>query len=271
MTKKYHKRKKETEKYIKPVKQLTSYNSIPSIKEKIAEYESTDPQTFAEKYGFSKELYNQPDITAFSYYFLLFHGIRFQQLEVLEAIFQDKEIRCGNKIRTRIESYDGTTKSIWVGNYKEENCNLGEYVSVIPYDDEWNIDGIITPTFQTYEFNDFVRSHIFLIIKGHIDAIETFFLPWEEYHELKKSGIKHKNLYSYAHEEFLVKDHISLEDVLAIGIDKQYYIDGDIDETISRIIKLMKEYEISIPLIDMSSNKVLFQLDDDLTIRRSGL
>ena len=47
-------------------------------------------------------------------------------------------------------------------------------------------------------------------------------------------------------------------------------MDGDIDETISRIIKLMKEYEIPIPLIDMSTSKVLFQLGDDLTIRKSG-
>ena len=263
-------REKEREKYIQLVQQMTGYNSIPTIEDKIAEYENKKPQIFAEKNGFSKELYSNPNITAFSYYCMLFHGIRFQRLEVLEAIFQDREIRCGNKIRTSIKSYDGTTKSIWAGDYREENCNLGEYVSVTPYDDEWNIKGIIAPTPRAYEFNNFVRNHIFFIIKGHIDAIETFFLPWEEYHELKKSGIKHKNLYSYAHEEFLVKDHISLEDVLAIGIDKQYYIDGDIDETIYEIIKLMKEYEIPIPLIDMSTNKVLFQLGDDLTIRKSG-
>ncbi len=229
------------------------------LKEKIDNYEQEEQLTFRELYHLNESVYKRPEIDVFSYYAYLYHGIRYTPLITIESIFQDKEIRCGKRVKKELISYDNTCKSIIFGDFGSENCNKGEYVSVTPYEE---LD-ISSPSIESREFSIFIRENPFFIIKGCIEARETFNISYDEYTILRKSRVKTKNLYSYAHSEYLVKDYISLDDVVAIGIDyrflskKNYYF-------IDAIINLMRIYQIQIPFIDISSNRIIFELGKDL-------
>ena len=74
----------------------------------------------------------------------------------------------------------------------------------------------------------------------------------------KKKNIEYNNLYSYSFYEYLVKDRISLDDVLFIGIDSRYY-NGDYNRTISGVMELMDRYNIKIPFIDIHNNCTIYQ------------
>ena len=229
------------------------------LKEKIDNYEQEEQLTFRELYHLNESVYKRPEIDVFSYYAYLYHGIRYTPLTTIESIFQDKEIRCGKKVKKELLSYDNTCKSIIIGDFGSENCNKGEYVSVTPYEE---LD-IFSPSIESQEFNNFIRENPFFIIKGCIDARETFYISYEEYNILRKSRVKTKNLYSYAHSEYLVMDHISLDDVVAIGIDYRF-ISKNNYYLIDAIINLMRIYQIQIPFIDISSNRIIFELEKDL-------
>ena len=229
------------------------------LKEKIDNYEQEEQLTFRELYHLNESVYKRPEIDVFSYYAYLYHGIRYTPLTTIESIFQDKEIRCGKKVKKELISYDNTCKSIIIGDFGSENCNKGEYVSVTPYEE---LD-IFSPSIESQEFNNFIRENPFFIIKGCIDARGTFYISYEEYNILRKSRVKTKNLYSYAHSEYLVMDHISLDDVVAIGIDYRF-ISKNNNYLIDAIINLMRVYQIQIPFIDISSNRIIFELGKDL-------
>lgn len=229
------------------------------LKEKIDNYEQEEQLTFRELYHLNESVYKRPEIDVFSYYAYLYHGIRYTPLTTIESIFQDKEIRCGKKVKKELISCDNTCKSIIIGDFGSENCNKGEYVSVTPYEE---LD-IFSPSIESQEFNNFIRENPFFIIKGCIDARGTFYISYEEYNILRKSRVKTKNLYSYAHSEYLVMDHISLDDVVAIGIDYRF-ISKNNYYLIDAIINLMRIYQIQIPFIDISSNRIIFELEKDL-------
>ena len=180
-------------------------------------------------------------------------------LTTIESIFQDKEIRCGKRVKKELISYDNTCKSIIIGDFGSENCNKGEYVSVTPYEE---LD-ISSPSIESREFSIFIRENPFFIIKGCIEARETFNISYDEYTILRKSRVKTKNLYSYAFSEYLVKDYISLDDVVAIGIDYRFLSKNNY-YLIAAIINLMRIYQIQIPFIDISSNRIIFELGKDL-------
>ena len=67
----------------------------------------------------------------------------------------------------------------------------------------------------------------------------------------------------YAFSEYLVKDYISLDDVVAIGIDYRFLSKNN-NYLIAAIINLMRIYQIQIPFIDISSNRIIFELGKDL-------
>ena len=207
-------------------------------KKKLLDLDKEPIKTFKEyRYkGVSDEKINKYGIP-------LYHGIRFDPLERLESIFQSGSILCGKRIKETFTSYDGTVKNIYVYN-DEENCNMGKYVSVMPYTD-------------SYEFDIFVRSNLFFGIKATIDAFKTIHLSYDDYIELRESGIKCNNLYSYAFNEYLVKDEIPLDDVLFIGIDSNYY-NGNYEDTVNKVIELMKIYNIKLPFIDVNNNIELY-------------
>lgn len=207
---------------------------------KYLEYENIPLQIYAEYNGLTNE-----DIIRFG--INLYHGIRFDSINRLESIFQNGNILCGNKINLSFKSYDGSTKYLYINSNSYENCNMGKYVSVMPYE-------------NSMEFNVFIRENIFLVIKGTINALKPIYLSYNDYSDLINSGLKYNNLYSYASSEYLVKDEISLDDVLFIGIDSRYY-NGDYNKIVNDVIKLMKVYEISIPFIDIQNNNELYSFN----------
>ncbi len=178
------------------------------------------------------------------YGYLLYHGIRFDDINRFESILQTRKILCGSKVKDSFISYDGTIKELHLSSYDYENCNRGKYVSVAYFEDD-------------LEFYHFIRRNIFFAIKGSIKAYKTTYMPYEDFVELCKSKVEYKNLYSYAYNEYMVKDEISFDDILYIGIDPSCYA-RITDETISKVIELMKAYDIDIPFINVHTNEVLY-------------
>ena len=207
---------------------------------KIVKYEESQLQTYADVIGL-------PDEEILKQGKYLYHGIRIDAINTLESIFQDGNILCGNRINSNFISYDGSTKQILIDYNNEQNCNMGKYISVMPECDD-------------VEFDAFVRENLFFAIKGTVRALKTKYLPYTEYCDLRKNNIN-DDLYSYACNEYLVKDKISLDDVVFIGIDSCYY-NGDYNNTVKSVIDLMNVYKIEIPFIDIKTNKELFKLNE---------
>lgn len=168
---------------------------------KYLEYEKIPLQTYAEYMGLTDDDIIRLGIN-------LYHGIRFDSINRLESIFKNGNILCGSKINSSFKSYDGSTKYLYNNSNSEENCNMGKYVSVMQYE-------------NSMEFNVFVRENLFLVIKGTVKALKPIYLSYNDYSDLRNSGLKYNNLYSYASSEYLVKDGISLDDVVFIGIDSR--------------------------------------------------
>ena len=211
-------------------KTMVPYQKEETFDEKIERLESLPSKTYFEELKINKD-----DLEMASM-FPLYHGLRFNSLEKLESIFKDNYVYCGNKIN-----------KVYYNDI--ENCNMGEYVSVTPYS-----DGV--------EFNVFVRENIFLVFKGNIEAINTYYLNYEDYVKLRESKRKTNNLYSYAFNEYLVKDSISLDDLLYVGIDSNFFR-SDINEVIEKVTSLMKQYNINADFIDISNNNVIYSGSDN--------
>ena len=199
--------------------------------------ETRDPNTkrlFFETLGLSNEQIEK-------YGICLYHGLRFDAINRLESIFQTGSILPGKKINREFTSYDGTEKYLYINDDSDENCNMGKYVSVMPEEDD-------------LEFRVFVREHLFFVIKGSIEAIQTTHVSYDEYCEIKDKSDKY---YSYAFNEYFVPEGISLKDVVYIGIDSRCFRE-DYEKTIKDIINLMKVYRIEIPFKDFSINEEIF-------------
>lgn len=205
------------------------------------DYEKIPLQTYLESIGLSKDDVSRTGI-------MLYHGIRFDVINRLESIFQEGSILCGNRVNSSYKSYDGSTKHLYIDTNSDENCNMGKYISVMPY-----VEGV--------EFDTFIKSNIFLAIKSTIEAYKTIHLSYDDYIGLRKSGMNYKNLYSYAFNEYFIKNEISLDDVLYIGIDSRYYL-GEYEKTVRDIKKLMEVYKIRVPLVDIQTYKELFCYND---------
>ena len=217
-----------------------SYGVKETFEEKIERLERLSPITYNEILGFkdkeNRYIKNYP----------LFHGLRFDGVNKLESIFQSDYVLCGKKCPNKYTSMDGTEHYLNINSIGFDNCNNGEYVSVIPYD------------YNSLEFNTFIAENLFLAFTGNIDAISTFYLKYDDYCMLKESNKKLNNLYSYAFNEYMVKDKISLDDLLYIGINSNYY-NGNIDETIEKVIELLKYYKIEVPLIDTKNDRIIYE------------
>lgn len=211
---------------------------MKSLESKILEYEKRPIQTYSQMLGLSDEAMDR-----FGYY--LYHGVRFDDRNRLESIFQMRKIVCGSRIPTGYQSYDGSWKNLWIDCLSEENCNMGEYISVMPY-------------CRGLEFDTFIREHLFFVLRGSIDAFQTIPLSYDEYCAYRKRKISSSQLYSYARDEYLVKDEILFEDVLFLGIDSRYY-QGDASQIIQEVISLMKVYNISFPFFDTNKGIIYYQ------------
>ena len=185
--------------------------------------------------------------------FLLFHGIRFDFINRLESIFQTGYILPSNEVKRSFKSYDGTDKYLYINNDSDENCNMGKYVSLMPYVDD-------------LEFCVFVRENIFFAINGLIPTIKTTHVSYDDYCDLKNTEDNGK-YYSYAFNEYFALSKISLKDVVYIGIDSCYF-KGNYESTVEEVINLINAYNIEIPFIDERTYNEIYCLKGKKLIKR---
>lgn len=201
--------------------------------------------TFSDSLGLSDDVIERRCIC-------LYHGIRFDAINRLESIFQTGYILPSNKVKRDFVSYDGTVKYLYISNDSDENCNMGKYVSVMPYEDD-------------LEFKLFVRENLFFAIKGTIKAFETTHVSYDEYCD-KKNKDECDDYYSYAFNEYFVENDISLDDVIYIGIDSSYF-NGNYDKIVEDVINLINVYEIDIPFVDERTNSEIYRLNSKQIIK----
>lgn len=168
----------------------------------------------------------------------LYHGIRFQKhLEKIENIFKEKRILAGKYIKNY--------------HHYSDNCNKGEYVSLLKYTRKTQL-----------EYEVFILSNISLLITPLCNAVETKCIDFTTWNQIK--GLQLKHLYSYMQGEYLCKDFIPIEMVKAIGVPYQLLrLRGKTeyaDNLIKDIQALMRKYDIYLPIVDTSRyNTVLYE------------
>lgn len=114
-----------------------------------------------------------------SAYSHLYHGVRMDpDHKLFESILRDRKIKCANKIGL----YRGSSS---------ENCNEGEYVSLIHFEYEHEL-----------EFQTFIEENVSFIISPKLNPVKCKYLPYEEWEKIKKKLPKTKHRYSYARYEY---------------------------------------------------------------------
>lgn len=211
-----------------------------TIEEQIRLLESEPLITFDREYLIDQE------IDLFEQENFLYHGLRYG-------------IDVNSSLRKGLEKLEGILKEgkILAGKYLEDyypysdNCNEGEYISLISYSD-------------SIEFETFVGQNICLIISPFCQAYKTVYVPFDTWDYIKKNNIPIKNRYSYAHGEYQVKDSIPIEKVRAIGIP---YLKIRLQQNLEvankykeGIIALLNHYNIDLPIVDINCyNQIIDQ------------
>lgn len=203
----------------------TYKNEIPNIIRQLENTNMTTTNQFNE-YSLDEDI---PFIYQYDY---LYHGIRNQKyLEILEEIFKTRKILAGKHIKNY--------------SYYIDNCNKGEYVSLLKY----NKDNYIA--YQT-----FIEENISLLITPTINAIETKYVDYNTWIILNQQRLSLKNLYSYMIGECFVKDYIDFLYIKAIGFPYYYLttIKGQdyTENLLNDLYLLMQKYNIILPIVDTS-------------------
>lgn len=207
---------------------------IPSY-DKYLEYDQSEPYKFIEKYSCLERVPNLCNTVCF-----LYHGIRFQyHLEKLESIFEKKAILASKHLNNCF--------------IYEDNCNDGEYVSLLEID-PWEYSSM---------YEAFIRPNVTLVVSPFCEAYNTIYVPFNEWEEIKKSNRTFRNRFSYAKNEYQVKDRIPLDQVVAIGIPYCYLgCQNKLDyanKLLEDVIELMHKYNLALPVVDTSaSNEMLY-------------
>ena len=211
-----------------------------SLEDKIIRLEELEPSKYTDIIGNEDEDANR---------FPLYHGLGFHPLDKLESILIHKFIYPGKMIPTEFESMDGTIHYLPEHYYDEENVHKGEYIGLLPF------------SWDDIEFDTFIRPSIYFALRGDIKAEKTFYLKFDDYIKLRRSKRRTTNLYSYAYNDYLASDPISIDNLLYIGIDsKRFNIPGmDVNEVIARVIELMEYYQVDVPFYDLGTTKKIFQ------------
>lgn len=172
----------------------------------------------------------------------LYHGIRFQKyLEKLESIFKERKILAGKYINGYF--------------WYSDNCNKGEYVSLL----QWNGNNSI-------EYETFIKSNISLIVSPLCNAILTKYVDFNTWQKIQDEKLQLKNVYSYMQGECFCRDFVPLEMVKAIGVPFQNLkLQGKLDyasKLIEDIKDLMIQYNVNLPVVDTSFyNRILVDLN----------
>ena len=164
------------------------------------------------------------DIPFIYQYDYLYHGIRNQKyLEIFEEIFKTRKILAGKYIKN-------------YHNYSD-NCNKGEYVSLLKY----SKDNYIA-------YQAFIEENISLLVTKYID-----YSTWDT---ISKQKLSLKNLYSYMIGECLVKDYVDFSYIKAIGFPYKYLmtIKGQeyTENLLNDLYLLMHRYDITLSIVDTS-------------------
>ena len=213
---------------------MTKYKE--TFLEKICRLEKTEARSFLEKYPDADNVF-------------MCHGLRIWALEKLECIFQQGALLIGKDVPKTFESIDGKMHTIFIDYDDQNNTNNGDYISFAPSNGE----------FSTVA--QFIRKNIFLAFNKDIDVLETFYLYYDEYQDLKRYSFKTKNQYSYVVDEYFASKSVSLDNLAFIGIDTANYGNREMDlmKAIKGVIDLMSAYEIGVPFIDISSGITIYE------------
>lgn len=233
------------------IKELYSKNTVPGLESsyhlnefvaKISSYDKYDRYDQSEPYKFSEtqpSINEVPRLCHVSCF--LYHGIRFQNyLEKLESIFAKKAILASKFIDNSF-TY-------------EDNCNDGEYVSLLEIDDAFKYDAM---------YEAFIRPNITLVVSPFCEAYNTIFVPFHEWEEIRNSGRTFKNRFSYGKNEYQVKDFVPLDQIVAIGVPFLYLTCNRNEDYAAKllddVILLMKKYDLDLLVVDTSNyNKTLY-------------
>ena len=209
---------------------------IPSIIKQLENTPSITTNQFNE-YSLDE---NIPFIYQYDY---LYHGIRNQKyLEILEQIFKTGKILAGKHIKNY--------------SYYSDNCNKGEYVSLLKYNKS-----------NYLAYQTFIEENISLLITPAINAIETKYIDFNTWNTLNNKKILLKNLYSYMDGECFVKDYIDFSYVKAIGFPYHYFVNTKgrdyTNDLLNDLYLLMEKYNIVLSLVDTSKyNHPIFMLEN---------
>lgn len=205
--------------------------------------------TFQEEYPSNIE-YDFFDAECFLYHGLRYYdeSIRFEEgLKKLKSIFEKKGILA----RKYLDGYYPSS----------DNCNELEYISLAKYS-------------NNTEFKVFVLENICLLTNPSSTAYQTIHISFDMWDFLKKNQIKVKNRYSYAHNEYQVKDSIPLDDIKAVGLPhfNIRLLEGlsKADYYKQQIIDLLNQYDIDLPIVDTSChNQIIYQKDSSKRLQKS--
>lgn len=166
-------------------------------------------------------------------YCYLYHGIRFDSdHEIFESILCDRKILCSNKVKSHWRCYS-------------DNCNEGEYISLIDYSEEG----------YDLEFKTFIEENVSFIISPKLNPLKCKYLPFEEWEEIRKKLPKTKHRYSYQKNEYQYPDHIPFDYVVGILYPLSYYNHTkgfrNTKEDFIYIKRLLRKYDLEhLPILD---------------------
>lgn len=163
----------------------------------------------------------------------LYHGIRYQKyLERLESIFKERKILAGKYLTNYHNYYD--------------NCNKGEYVSLLKLLGDNKLE------YETF----ILETNVSLLVTPLCNAIETKYVSYDIWIEIQAENYELKHIYSYMRGECMCKDFIPIDFIKAIGVPYQRLISYGQKEFADKLIEdiqcLMKQYNISLPIVDTS-------------------
>lgn len=198
---------------------------IPYVIQELENTNTTTTNQFNE-YSLDEDI---PFIYQYDY---LYHGIRNQKyLEILEEIFKTRKILAGKYIKN-------------YHNYSD-NCNKGEYVSLLKYSKD---------NYIAYQV--FIEENISLLVTPTINAIETKYIDFNTWDTINQQKLSLKNLYSYMIGECLVKDYIDFSYIKAIGFPYRYLVNIKGQEYTENLLNdlylLMHRYDITLSIVDTS-------------------
>ena len=130
----------------------------------------------------------------------------------------------------------------------EDNCNDGEYVSLLEIE-PWKYSGM---------YEAFISPNVKLVISPFCEDYNTVFVSFNEWEEIKKSNRTFRNRFSYAPNKYQVKDRIPLYQVVAIGIPYCYLgCQNKLDyanKLLKDVIELLHKYNLDLPVVDTSAS-----------------